>query len=179
MIFTVKSISHGRLNAPKSPFVIFFFQLDGPEPSQEKRWKKEMKGQEMVLTPNSLLEGRTILVPRVLRGGWCVLHRPERSFSRVVPMYRWNRSQPPASKEFPALESHVEKYSSARIVGGNDIARSWHKALTRVTNWSSWIVRIPHSVCTRKYTLVHKNLHKKIRTLTMARIRFVRLYIFT
>lgn len=37
MIFTVKSISHGRPNAPKSPFVIFFFQLDGPEPSQEKR----------------------------------------------------------------------------------------------------------------------------------------------
>lgn len=44
MIFTVKSISHGRPNAPKSPFVIFFFQLDGPEPSQEKRWKKRDEG---------------------------------------------------------------------------------------------------------------------------------------
>lgn len=105
MIFSVKSISHGRSDAPKNPYppLLPFSPLDGLEPNRgksskrEEREKKERRGDgEVALTPNSLLSSKdeqSSFLEYLVVGGVRTPSREE-SFSRVVPMYRWNRSQP-------------------------------------------------------------------------------------
>lgn len=67
----------------------------------------------MALTPNSPLEGRTILVPRVLRGGWLrtLVREVVLSSGSDVPLELVAKSR----KNFLALESRGEKYSSVWI----------------------------------------------------------------